>query len=273
MPDTHFPFFQVEKPTQSKVACVYMNRGEKRNLMDQAFWRDLPQLVEALEADPEVRAVLIVGKEETFSIGLDFKDFFQQMGDVLQDNGAESREQLRAQIQLMQAGLKRIADSPLIFIAGVHGYCLGAGLDLIAACDLRIASDDALISLRETRMGIVADLGSLQRLPALIGEGNTRLMALTGRDFKARACYEMGLFQEICTYGELVNRGLTLAAEVTANPGITLRGVKQVLNYNQGHSIEEGLDYVATWNAAFLNSADFQEAVSAFLEKREPQFG
>ena len=150
---------------------------------------------------------------------------------------------------------------------------LGGGVDLIAACDLRVASADAVFSVRETRIAIVADLGSLQRLPAIVGSAQARELALTGRDIDASRAHAIGLVNQIAADRDAAWVGAqALAAEIAANPPLTVRGVKQVLDYSAGKSIDDGLAYVAAWNAAFLASEDLGEAVAAFAQKRPPRF-
>lgn len=271
---THFEnFFAIEHTEGARHATLWLNQPERRNLMTWDFWMGLPEAVERLEAINGLKAVVVAGKGTDFSLGLDFKDFFQILAPIMQEKTADAREELYRKILQMQAGFNAIAKSPLVFIAAIHGYCLGGGLDLIAACDLRLASAGATVSLRETKVGIVADMGSLNRLPAIIGEANTRLMAFTGRDFTAEECRAMGLMNEVHPNEQALQAaGQALAGEVADNPGIVLRGVKKVLNYGQDHSVEDGKEFVATWNAAFLDSEDFAEAIAAFMEKRPPKF-
>ncbi|MFW5658690.1 MAG: crotonase/enoyl-CoA hydratase family protein [Bacteroidota bacterium] len=268
-----YPFFEIEKHAEQRTATLWLNRPDKKNLMNWHFWDDLPKVVAALEADPEVRAIVVAGRGEHFSIGIDFKDFFVQMGELFQNKTAESREQLYHKIKQMQAGFIAIDTGKKPYIAAVHGYCIGAGLDLIAACDLRVASQDAIISLRETKVGIVADIGSLQRLPYIIGEGHTKYMAYTGRDFGADECLRMGLFNELHTTDEAtLTAAHNLAADIAANPQMIVRGVKHNLNYSRDHTVNEGKDYVALYNSSMLDNADLHEAIAAFFEKRAPRF-
>jgi enoyl-CoA hydratase len=158
-------------------------------------------------------------------------------------------------------------------IAAVHGYCIGGGVDLIAACDIRLASADAVFSVREAKIAIVADLGSLQRLPAIIGAGHLAELAFTGKDISAERAKEIGLVNDVAADAEGVQKAAhMLAAEIAANSPIAVQGTKAVLAANEGRTVAEGLDYVATWNAGMLASDDLTEAVTAFMEKRPPKF-
>ncbi|MCR9141385.1 MAG: crotonase/enoyl-CoA hydratase family protein [bacterium] len=268
-----YPFFEVEKDATTRVAHLYLNRPSARNAMNWPYWRDLPLIVDELEADPEVRVVIVAARGKSFSTGLDLVDFFQEKKSTFQAETADGREALQKMILEMQAGTNRMAEGQNIYIAAVHRHCIGGGLDLIAACDLRLASKDASISLREAKVAIVADMGSLNRLPGIIGMGYTRLMAYTARDFSAAECEKMGLLEQVFdSQAELMDGARALAEEISANSSIAVRGTKQVLNYVADHSLDDSLKYVATWNAAFLDSKDLREMFAAFTERRRPKF-
>lgn len=270
---SQYPFFEVEYDRDRKIATLFLNRPEARNAMNGDFWFGLPGIIDELEADPQVRCVVVAARGKSFSTGLDIVDFFEKHRDVIGADSADAREELLAMILRMQAGMNRMAAGRNVYIAAVHRHCIGGGLDLIAACDIRLASQDASFSLREARVAIVADMGSLNRLPGIIGMGNTRLMAYTGRDFKASEAQTMGLVSAVYPDADtLLLEARKLAAEIAANPSIAVRGTKQVLNYIQDHSLEDGLREVALWNTAFIDSKDLREMVAAFREKRRPEF-
>lgn len=241
--------------------------------MNWSYWRDLPLIVGELEADPEVRVVIVAARGKSFSTGLDLVDFFTEKKSIIEADTADGREGLYRMIFEMQSGMNRMAEGQNIYIAAVHKHCIGGGLDLMAACDIRLASKDASISLREAKVAIVADMGSLNRLPGIIGMGYTRLMAYTGRDFSATECKEMGLVEQVFeSQAELKEGARELAEEISANSSIAVRGTKQVLNYVADHSLDDGLKYVAAWNTAFLDSKDLREMFTAFTERRRPEF-
>jgi enoyl-CoA hydratase len=173
----------------------------------------------------------------------------------------------------MQASISSVAECPKPVIAAVHGYCIGGGVDLIAACDIRVASSDAVFSVRETKMAIVADLGSLQRLPAIIGAGHLAELAYTGKDIPVERAKEIGLVNDVFPdAASAVVGAQSLAAEIAANSPLVVQGTKTVLQTRDRRAIADGLDYVAVWNSGFLQSDDLVEAVSAFMEKRPPKF-
>ncbi|MBL0956229.1 MAG: crotonase/enoyl-CoA hydratase family protein [Leptospira sp.] len=265
------PFFTIER--RKNIAILWLNRPEKRNAMNWPFWRDLPDMVAEIDADPKIHCFVIAGKGKSFSTGLDLEEFFQDFKPVVQGELADGREKLYQLILNMQKGINAVYNSKKPSIALVQKHCIGGGLDLVSACDIRYASEDALFSLRESKVAIVADMGSLQRLPHLIGNAHTRELALTGKDITATEAFQMGLVTKVTKdFDSLLVEGLKTAEEISENPTIVIRGVKQVLNHGIGKTIEEGLDYVAVWNASMLDSKDFRSAISGFMERKRPLF-
>jgi enoyl-CoA hydratase len=259
------------------VATLWLDREEQRNAMGPAFWADLPEQMAELSADPDVKAVVIAARGPHFSVGLDLK----AMGSVLGGGGggsgrtsrAASAATARLEILRMQASISSVADCPKPVVAAIHGYCIGGGVDLITACDIRLASADALFSVRETKMAIVADLGSLQRLPGIIGAGHVAELAYTGKDISAARAKEIGLVNDVLPDAETaVKSAWGIASEIASNSTLVVQGTKAVLKMRDRRDIAEGLDYVAVWNSGFLQSDDLTEAVTAFIEKRPPKF-
>lgn len=241
--------------------------------MPPAFFAELEGAFRRIAESRQVRVVVVESAAKGFSYGLDLPAAMADLGPLLTGGGAGERMELLALIRRLQGALDAVAGCPVPVIAAVHGACIGGGLDLAAACDIRLATRDAFFSLRETRIAIVADLGSLQRLPRLIGQGLVRELAFTGKDIGADRALSIGLVNELYDDVEKLRAGAAkLAAEIAANPPLTVRGVKSVLDYGEGKTVAEGLAYVAAWNAAFLASADLGEAMAAFMEKRPPRF-
>ena len=267
------------------VATLWLDRAEARNAMGVDLWRDLPRAMAALSADTAVRVIVVAAQGPHFSVGLDLK----AMGGMLTGGGggggggddsdssgpsmAARARSGRTEVLRLQDAITAVARCPKPVIAAVHGYCIGGGVDLIAACDIRLASADAVFSVREAKMAIVADLGSLQRLPAIINAGHLAELAYTGKDISAERAKEIGLVNDVAADAEAVQKAAqTLAAEIASNSPIAVQGTKAVLAANEGRTVAEGLDYVATWNAGMLASDDLIEAVTAFMEKRPPKF-
>jgi len=261
----------LEITQDDHVATLWLNRPDKHNALSEDMWADIPSAVADLNTDETVRVIVLAARGPSFTVGIDVS-----MLAGLQSQGrsaAESNLTLYNRILELQQTASCFADSPKPIIAAIHGYCLGAGIDLITACDIRLASEDATFSVRETKMGLVADIGSLQRLPGIVGSGVTAEMAYTGGDYTARWSKERGLVNEVCHDGvSLITAASTLAKRIAANSPLVTRGIKKVLSAGEGRTVNEALDYVAQWNSSFLFSNDLTEAVAAFMEKREPDF-
>ncbi|MBW2713571.1 MAG: crotonase/enoyl-CoA hydratase family protein, partial [Deltaproteobacteria bacterium] len=247
-----------------------------RNALGAAFFEALPQRLQELGEDPNIRVVLLAARGRDFSVGLDLgflAEAMKQGAGEEEKAGVAHRLALREEVMRIQRAITSIEKCPKPVIALVQGYCLGGGLDVITACDFRLASSEAILSIRETRMAIVSDLGTLQRLPALVSPGQARQLAYTGEDISAERAREIGLVNQVfATPEELHEGGLSIARKIVSNSPLAVQGSKAVLQYCQGKTVEDGLDYVATWNAAFIESEDLKEGVSAFFEKRSPKF-
>ena len=256
------------------VAEVTLRGPGKGNAMGPDFWREMPALFAALDEDEATRCVIVRGAGGHFSYGLDLVAMMAELGPLLAgDNLAAGRTKLLDLIGRMQQACDRVATCRKPVIAAVAGRCIGGGLDLVAACDMRLATADASFSLREVKVAMVADIGSLQRLPRIIGDGATRELALTGRDIDAARALRLGLVSDLFpSEDDLLAAARSMAREIADNPPLVVQGIKQVMNDTAGKSLAEGLRYVAVWNAAFLQSKDLAEAVGAFMEKRKPVF-
>ncbi|MEB2310858.1 MAG: crotonase/enoyl-CoA hydratase family protein [Sorangiineae bacterium] len=241
--------------------------------MPPRLFQELGAAFDEIAADPEVRAVIVRSSQQHFTYGLDLGAAMAELGSGVQGGLAGPRLALHQTILRLQSYLSAVAACPVPVIAAIHGWCIGGGIDLACACDLRYAASDARFSVRETRIAIVADLGTLQRLPSVVGEGHARELAFTGRDIDAARAREIGLVNDVAPDHEsLLALAESTAAQIVENAPITVRGVKRVLDFGRGRRVADGLDYVAAWNAAFLASEDLGEAVTAFLEKRQPKF-
>ncbi len=245
------------------------------NAIGPDFIAELPQLFAGLDADEEVRAVVLTGSGDNFCYGLDLRAYAPVFGEQLSEDGglARPRTRLHGQIRLMQAALDAVAECRKPVVAAVSGWCIGGGVDLIATCDVRHASADARFSVREVRVGMVADLGSLQRLPGILTDGHLRELVLTGKDVDAARAERIGLVNDVHeTPAAALAAAREFAAEVAANPPLVVQGIKQVLDVDRSARVASGLKLVAAWNSAFLPSADLAEAMTAFAERRKPDF-
>jgi enoyl-CoA hydratase len=256
------------------VAEVTLVGPGKGNAMGPDLWREMPVLFEELDRDPAVRAVLVRGEGGNFSYGLDLMAMAGSVGPFIAGaQMAADRQRLLDLIKDLQRSFNRVAECRKPVVAAIAGWCIGGGLDLAAACDVRIASKDARFSLREVKVAMVADLGSLQRLPGIIGQGATRELAFTGKNIDAERALRIGLVSDVLEgETELLAAGRAMAREIAEGSAVVVQGIKQVMNDCAGLSVAEGLRHVAVWNAAFLQSADLGEAMAAFAERRPPKF-
>ncbi|MBV7708172.1 crotonase/enoyl-CoA hydratase family protein [Nocardia nova] len=257
------------------IAYLTLQGPGPGNLQGPDFFEELPKVCGILEEDDRVKVVVLRGAGEDFCLGLDIVAMSGVIGSVSSQSGgpAKPRTRLRKEILAMQQAIEAVHALSKPVVAAVHGRCFGGGIDLIAACDVRFASEDTRFSIREVKVAIVADLGGLQRLPGIIGQGHLRDLALSGRDFDALHAERIGLVSKVLpTYEELARFVSAYVDEISNNPPLTVAGTKAVLNRAEAEALEEGLDYVATWNAAFLASEDLAEAVAAVLEGRKPAY-
>ena len=256
------------------IAEVALTGPGKGNAMGPDFWRELPELFGFIDRDPEVRAVVLTGAGKHFSYGLDLVAMAGTLANVLADNAkAAARTEFLESLRKLQAGITAVADCRKPVIAAISGWCIGGGVDLICAADVRYASADAEFSIREVKVGMVADVGTLARLPYIIGDGHLRELALTGKDFDAARAEKIGLVNDVADDRDAVLAlARETAREIADNPPLVVHGIKDVLDHSRSAAVHDSLRYVAAWNSAFLPSEDLSEAITAVFEKRKPEF-
>lgn len=261
---------------EGHVATLWLNRPAARNAMGRAFWTDLPLAAAAVGELSDVRVLVIAARGPHFSVGLDLKE----LGGSLLQGGSRAPSKAAGnainyrEVRRMQDSVSSIARLSVPVIAAVHGYCIGGGVDLISACDIRLCSADAQFSVREAKVAIVADIGTLQRLPRIVSAGHVAELAFTGKDIDATRASAIGLVNSVhgVSADDVYEAALELALEVAANSPLAVQGTKAVLAANDGRTIDEGLDFVARWNTMYLESNDLREAMTAFVERRPATF-
>lgn len=269
----HQPWKAFTVECKDHVAQVTLIGPGKGNALGPDCWAELPLLFAELDADPDVRAVVLVGSGAQFTYGLDLSAMKNNTGAAPDAGLARQRTEFLTKLQRMQAGITAVADCRKPVIAAVHGWCIGGGVDLISAADIRYASADAKFSVREVKVAMVADLGTLARLPAIIGDGHVRELALTGKNIDAARAEKIGLVNDVFESPEATLAAAhATAQEIAQNPPLVVHGIKNVLDHSRSAGVHDSLRYVAAWNSAFLQSLDLREAVSAVFEKRPPVF-
>ncbi len=255
------------------VAEICLHRPERSNALNEAMWQELRTAFQWADATPAVRAVVLGGSGRNFCAGIDLAMLAGVAGRVASVDAARSREALRRLILDLQDCLNAVERCRKPVLAAIQGACIGGALDLVTCCDMRYAAADARFSVREIDVGMTADVGTLQRLPRLVPEGVARELAYTGRDFPADEACAMGLVNRVFATPEALAEGVSvIARQIAGKSPLAIRGTKEMLNYARDHSVADGLNYVATWNAAMLMSADLDEAMRAAREQRPPVF-
>jgi len=269
-PVTEYTAFKVE--LTDNIAHVQINRPEKINAMNAAFWEEIVDIFQWIDDTDAVRAVVISGAGKHFSAGIDLMMLASLAGQMGKDVGRNARL-LRKTIQRLQASFNAVDNCRKPVLAAVQGYCIGGAIDLISACDMRYCSRDAQFSIKEIDMGMAADVGTLQRLPRIIGDGIMRELAFTGRNVEADEALRIGLVNRVYDdQAALLDGVFAIAREIAAKSPIAVAGTKEMLSYMRDHRIDDGLDYIATWNAAMLQSEDLRVAVAAHMSKQKPSF-
>jgi enoyl-CoA hydratase len=257
------------------VATLWLDRPDARNAMGRELFRDLPLAAKEVASNKDIRVLVIAAKGPAFTVGLDLKTMGGNLGASSNAKStAVANSSFYDSILRMQDANTCFAELKIPVIAAVHGYCLGGGIDLITACDIRLCSSDTVFSVREAKIAIVADLGTLQRLPKIVSAGHVAELAYSAKDFDAAYAERIGLVNRVAGANAeaVLAAAYELANEIAANSPLAVQGTKAVLNANDGRTIDEGLKFVANWNALYINSNDLKEAFTAFIERRPAVF-
>lgn len=257
--------------TDAKIAHLKLNRPDKLNAMDGVFWRELDDILEQLQRDAPARALVISSSGKHFCAGMDLAVFEQ--GEAIPEGNASSRTALHEQILQLQRTFTRLEALRMPVIAAIQGACIGGALDMVTACDIRYASSDAFFCVQEINIGLVADVGTLQRLPNLIPVAIAREYAYSGRRLPAARARELGLVNDVfADHAATVDAALTLAHEIAGKSPTAVWASKQAINYAREHSVADSLQQMALLQMGVWQSSDIAEAVRANAEKRPAQF-
>ncbi|KAJ8773516.1 hypothetical protein K2173_005762 [Erythroxylum novogranatense] len=264
----------VQQTQNSGVFHLYLNRPSRFNALSRDFFAEFPKALSSLDQNPDVTVVVLSGSGDHFCSGIDV----QTLSSITDPSSptrdrARASEKLRRDIKLMQDAITAIERCRKPVIASIHGACIGGGVDIVTACDVRFCTKDAFFSVKEVDLGLTADLGTLQRLPGIVGFGNSMELALTGRRVSGDEAKELGLVSRVFGSKEELEEGVKVVAEgIAAKSPLAVAGTKAILLRTRDLNLHQGLDYVATWNSAMLVSDDLKEAISAHLQKRKPFF-
>lgn len=263
---------RIHVTRDDNVALVELARPDRLNAMDGDMFAAIGETFRTLGTDPAVRAIVLAAQGRHFTAGIDLEYVGSQFPPVT-DAGRAAEARFR-HIEWLQALFTAVEQARVPVIAAVHGACVGAGVDLIAACDIRVAATDAYFQIAEVDVAITADLGTLQRLGYLIPHGIVRELTYTGRKLGAEEAARIGLVNGLAADRDAaLEAAMDLARTIAAKSPLAVAGAKRSLNYSRGRTVEEGLRDVALWNAGTLLSADLGAAVQARLTKQVPAFG
>jgi enoyl-CoA hydratase len=258
---------------ENHVAQVSFNRPEKANSLHMPAWEEMKAVFEEMHDNPEVRVIVLTGEGKHFCAGIDLETLMDmQKYNTISCPGRRS-EKLRRFILEFQDTITAIEKCRKPVLAAIQNACVGGGVDIISACDMRYCTDAAYFAIKEVDLGLVADIGTLQRLPNIINPGIVSELAYTGRKVLGEEAAKIGLVnQTFSTQEEMMNRVMELAKMIATKSPLVIRGTKEMLLYKRDHSVEESLDYMATWNAGMLMSEDLMEAFQASVQKRAAVF-
>ncbi|XP_018516029.1 delta(3,5)-Delta(2,4)-dienoyl-CoA isomerase, mitochondrial [Lates calcarifer] len=271
-PASAYTTLAISHPAES-ITHVELHRPEKLNAMNKAFWSEMVDCFNEIAGDPDCRVVVVSGAGKIFTAGIDLMDM---ASDVLQPQGDDTARiswNLRQKITKYQETFSVIEKCPKPVVVAVHGACIGGGVDLITACDIRLCTQDTWFQVKEVDIGLAADVGTLQRLPKVIGSRSlVNELALTARKMYADEAKSSGLVSRVFPDKEaMITGALEMAGEIAGRSPVAVQGTKINLIYARDHSVAEGLDYMATWNMSMLQTQDVMKSAQAAMEKKSPK--
>ncbi|KAK3170569.1 hypothetical protein OEA41_002650 [Lepraria neglecta] len=264
------------------VAHVEINRPQKLNAFTEAVWRELPRLFSYLSTSPSTRAIILSGAgPKAFTTGLDVQSFSEHSilnpsSQSPQFDPARTAQQMRRHVDEFQNAITSIEKCEKPVIAVLHGWCLGLGIDISVCADVRICAKDTRFAVKEVDIGLAADIGTLSRLPKVVGNGSwIKDVCLSARQFGAEEAESVGFVSWVGSHGgkdEVIQEALRWAELVVSKSPVAVQGTKEILNWSWNRSVEDGLKYTSVWNSAALQTNDVMEATKAGMQKRKPIF-
>ena len=261
---------------ENNVARICLNRPEKRNSMIPSFWEDLPKVVRDIDSSSLARVIVLSSSGPVFTAGMDLNAFAPK-GNMSADEAKRERIRHGAAfydaVRKTQDAFNALEACRIPVLAAIQGGCVGGGLDMVTACDMRYCTQDAFFTIFEINIGMTADVGTFPRLVQQIPEGLVRELAYTGRRMPADEALSTGLVNRVFANQEEMLAGvMEIAEEIASKAPLAVYGCKHLINYSKDHTTADTLDYVAIWNASFLQNQEMQEAMTANAEKRSGDF-
>lgn len=263
--------FNVE--IKNHVAHVQLSRPEAMNSMNQDFWLELPQCMKALDVSGDVRAIVLSSTGKHFSAGMDLAVFSNPKLVPMTGDPGRMGENLRRVVLKLQATLTAMEEIRIPVLSAIQGGCIGGALDMVCASDSRYCTEDAYFTIKETELGMTADVGTLQRLPKLIPEGVARELAYTGRKFTAQEAQQLGFVNKVFKdQADMLDGVMTIAAQIAKNSPLAVAGCKEMINYTRDHTVADSLKYMATWQSGMFRPNDMMKTFAAKATKSDAQF-
>ena len=260
------------------VAHIKLNRPEKRNAMNWDFWRDLPRIVGDIDTHARARCIVLSSTGPVFSAGLDLSLFGQDVfasskTAKMNEKELQTPQNFMSFLSFLQDSISSLQKARIPVICAIQGGCIGGGVDLICSADIRLATNDAFFSIRETKIGMVADVGTFPRIVKLLPEGIVKELAFTGRNFSAQEAKEYGFVNKLYeSHHSLIKGALEIANEIASNSPAAVYGCKRVIDFSRDHTIDEGLEWINMWNASMLSQSELMEGFQSYKSKKEGNF-
>ena len=260
------------------VAHIKLNRPEKRNAMNWDFWRDLPRIVGDIDTHARARCIVLSSTGPVFSAGLDLSLFGQDVfasskTAKMNEKELQTPQNFMSFLSFLQDSISSLQKARIPVICAIQGGCIGGGVDLICSSDIRLATNDAFFSIRETKIGMVADVGTFPRIVKLLPEGIVKELAFTGRNFSAQEAKEYGFLNKLYeSHDSLIEGALEIANEIASNSPAAVYGCKRVIDFSRDHTIDEGLEWINMWNASMLSQSELMEGFQSYKSRKEGNF-
>ncbi|MDO6618259.1 crotonase/enoyl-CoA hydratase family protein [Shewanella sp. 6_MG-2023] len=266
-------FNSLTVEVNAKIAHIKLNRPDEFNSMNTDFWDEFPKVIQQINDQAAARVIVISSTGKHFCAGMDLAVFTQSNNDKNIELGRK-HEQLRRLVLRLQECFNVLESARMPVLMAVQGGCIGGAVDMVSAADCRYCTSDAFFSIEETKLGMTADLGTLQRLPKLISMGLVKELAYTGRRMPANEAKDAGLVNQVFEDQQSMLTGvMAIAAEIAARSPLAVAGCKEMINYGRDHSVADSLNYMAAWQSGmFQPQNDMMETFTAKAQKRAPEF-
>lgn len=256
-----------------KIAHIVLNRPQEFNTMNVDFWHELPRVIRDIDAQAAARAIVISSTGKHFTAGMDLSVFMNPANLSFQGDPARAAENLRRLVLQLQDAFNALENARMPVLVAIQGGCIGGGVDMISAADCRYCTADAFFCIKETDLGMTADVGTLQRLPHLIPQGMIRELAYTAGKLGAQRAKEIGLVNEVFPdHASLLEGVMNIAREIAKRSPMAVAGCKEMINYARDHSVPDSLKYIATWQSGMFRPEDMMKALAAQTQKTDADF-